>query len=370
MRILLSGGGTAGHVNPAVAIADALVERECSCEVAFVGREGGEEYGLVDKRGYPLYRIRVEGLSRKNPIKAAKSLFIDIGALKRAREIITAFAPDVIIGTGGYVCAPVLLSGHMMKIPTVIHESNAYPGLATRMLSRVADRILLNFECCKRHLGEHEKIRVVGNPTVSDFTAVARDTARRRLGIGRRDFFIASFGGSGGAMMLNTTVIELMKAYSTKTPEIRHIHAVGRRYYPEIKSLEPQLCRGTSGCKILPYIDNMPTVMAAADLVISRSGATTLSEITAVGVPSILIPSPNVSDNHQLKNASLLYEVGAARLIEEKNLTLRLLMDTVSELHSSPELCEQMRRAAKGQHKGTAKSDTVGEIYSLLKAKK
>ena len=366
MKVLFCGGGTAGHVNPAVAIADAILERDENFKVAFVGRSGGEEYTLVNKRNYKLYRIKAEGLAGKNILKAVKTFAVGLKSVKDAREVIKDFKPDVIVGTGGYVSAPVVFCGHLMKIPTLLHESNAYPGLTTRMLSGVVDKLLLNFDSCKDYLKKCKNIRVVGNPLVNDFSAVSREVARKRLGIGQRDFLIISFGGSGGALTLNSVIVELMKSYSIKTPSLRHFHAVGRKYYPEIKVKESALCRGVRGCKILPYIDDMPTFMNAADLIISRSGAMTLSEISAVGAPSILIPSPNVADNHQTKNARRLSEIGAARVIEENELTLRVLLDTVCEIQQNPELREKMSKAASKQYKDKAKSDIVDEIYSLL----
>lgn len=366
MKVLFCGGGTAGHVNPAVAIADALIERDKNAEVAFVGRIGGEEYTLVNKRNYKLYRIKTEGLAGKNILKAVKTFAVGLRSLKEARRVIKDFKPDVIVGTGGYVSAPVVFCGHLMKIPTLIHESNAYPGLTTRMLSGMVDKLLLNFDSCKDYLKKCKSIRVVGNPLVNDFSTVTKEVARKRLGIGKRDFLIISFGGSGGAMALNSIIIELMKSYSIKTPSLRHFHAVGRKYYPEIKAKEGALCRGARGCKILPYIDDMPTFMNAADLVISRSGAMTLSEISAVGVPSILIPSPNVADDHQAKNARRLSEIGAARYIEENELTLRALLDTVCEIQQNPELRKKMSKAAGEQYRDKAKSDIIDEIYSLM----
>ena len=367
MKILFSGGGTAGHVNPAVAIADAIRLRSNTAELAFVGREGGDEYSLVEKRGYKLYRLQAEGLSRKNPIKAAKSLAVSAGSLVRARKIIKDFSPELVVGTGGYVSTPVLLAAHLMKIPTLIHESNVYPGLTTRLLSRFTDKILLNFDGARRYLRPSDKIRTVGNPLLNDFSSISRAVARRRLGIGRGEFLILSFGGSGGSFVLNSTICEFMHAFSAKTPEIKHIHAVGKKYYADIRSREGAFCRGKSGCKILPYIDDMPTYMRGADLVISRAGAMTLSEIAAVGAPSILIPSPNVSDDHQTKNAETLTQIGAAALISESELSLRTLMDKACEIYQDKRLREGMSRAVAKQYNPRALDDTLAEIYSLIK---
>ncbi len=364
MNALICGGGTAGHVNPGVAIADALTEFDKACRIAFVGRLGGEEYKLVEERSIPLYRLKAEGFNRRHLITNIKTVSTLTKSVFEAKKIIRDFKPDVIIGTGGYVCAPVIIGGRLMKIPTLLHESNAYPGLTTRLLSPMCDRVLLNFEVCSQHLKSKKNLRVVGNPLLLDFGKITREDARRKLGIWKGDYFILSFGGSGGAEALNKCIIELMKAYSTKNSFIRHIHAVGNKYYPEIKKNEAALCRGSQGCKIMPYIDNMPVVMNAADLVISRCGAMTLSEISAVGVPSILIPSPNVADNHQLKNAKQYVSDGCALLIEEKDLTLRALLDAVRELHHDSERSSAMTCAARKKYNKNAALDIVKEIIS------
>ena len=363
MKVLLCGGGTAGHVNPGVAIADALLGKDKSCEIAFVGRLGGGEYRLVEERSFPLYRIGIEGFDRKHLTKNIKTLKILKNSISQSKRIIKDFCPDVIIGTGGYVCAPVILAGHFMKIPTVIHESNAYPGLSTRLLSPLCDKVLLNFKGCSKHFKRKKNISVVGNPLLSDFEKISKADARRRLGIGKNDYFIVSFGGSGGAQIINENIIELMKAYSVKNPTVRHIHAVGSKYFDEIKKRESLLCRGNRGCKILPYIENMPTAMNAADLVISRCGAMTLTEIGAVGVPSILIPSPNVADNHQLKNAKQFVSDGCAILIEESSLCLRTLLDAVRELHHNIKRSCEMSAAAKLQYNSGAAERITELIY-------
>ena len=369
MKVLLCGGGTAGHVNPAIAIADALLTQDKGCKIAFVGRAGGNEYSAVTKRAIPLYRLRVQGLDRRHLIKNVKAVSELAKSVFEAKRIIKEFKPDVIVGTGGYVCAPMIISGRLMKIPTLIHESNAYPGFTTRRLAPFCDRVLLNFECCSEHFKSKKKLRVVGNPLLLDFENLTKEEARKILGIGKNEFFIVSFGGSGGAEIMNKSLIEFMKAYSAKNSFIRHTHAVGNKYYPEFKDSEAALCRGKFGCKILPYIDNMPTVMNAADIVISRCGAMTLSEIAAVGVPSILIPSPNVADDHQLKNAKQFVSDKCGVLIEEKDLNLRTLLDSVRELYHNKGLRSEMASAAKKKYNKNASLDILEEIFSFGKPK-
>ncbi len=368
MNVLICGGGTAGHVNPGVAIADALIKKSTS--VAFVGRLGADEYRLIEERSIPLYRLKAQGLDRHSVIKSVKAVSTLAKSVFEAKKIIKSFSADVVVATGGYVCAPLVIGARLLRIPTVLHESNAYPGLTTRRLSSMCERVLLNFEECGKYLSHKGNIRVVGNPLLFDFEKMTREDARRKLGMGKNDYFILSFGGSGGAQELNDTVIALMKSYSLKNPSIKHVHAVGKKYYARIEDVERELCRGARGCKILPYIENMPTLMNAADLVISRCGAMTLSEIAAVGVPSILIPSPNVADDHQLKNAKNFALDGCAMLIEESNLNLRTLLDGVRELHHNTKLSENMGNAVKKKYNENAVEDILEEIYAVVKKNK
>ena len=365
MKALLCGGGTAGHVIPAVAIADALVKRDSSTTVKFIGRLGGNECDIIKKRGYSLSEIKIQGLSRKIGIKSLKSIYFAIEALRAARKIIKEFKPDVIIGTGGYVCWPVLSAGKFMHIPTVIHESNATPGLTTRLLASGASSVLLSVKECAQKLPKAKKICVVGTPSLNDFDRYTKSEARKKLGIMQNDFFIVSFGGSGGAEALNSASIALMKSYSARMSGVKHLHATGKSYYEKIKDAEPLFAGGKDGCKIVPYIDNMPEVMKAADIVISRCGAMTLAEICMTGNVGILIPSPNVTDNHQYENAKHLSDMGAAVLIEEKDLSLRHLLDTVGMLHNDTGRMKKMSEISKSLATPGAENLIVDEIYRV-----
>ena len=367
MKALLCGGGTAGHVIPAVAIADALLKKDSSNDVKFIGRYGGKECDIIKKHGYALSEIKIQGLSRKPGIKSLKSVYFAIESLGSARKIIKEFNPDVIIGTGGYVCWPVLTTGKLMRIPTVIHEANATPGLTTRLLSSGASSVLLSVKECAEKLPRAKRVFVVGTPSLNDFDKCTKAEARKKLGILPGDFFIVSFGGSGGAESLNTASIALMKSYSRRMPGIKHLHATGKAYYDKIKDSEPELVKGKDGCKIISYIDNMPEVMQAADIVISRCGAMTLAEICMTGSAGILIPSPNVTDNHQYKNAKHLSDMGGAILIEEKDLSLRQLLDTVGALHNDPEGLKKMSKIAKSLATPGAEKLIVEEIYRVAK---
>ena len=291
MRIILCGGGTAGHVSPAIAIAEFCREKDENTELLFIGREGGEENAAIEKNGFPLQTLKIKGLERKISVEAIKSVLVALRAKSKAKSIITKFAPDAVIGTGGYVSWPVIRAAQELNIPTLIHESNGCPGLVTKLLAPKCQRVLLNFKGSEKEFTRQDNIRFVGNPVREKFFSVKRADARRALGISQKDFLIASIGGSGGSESINAASVALMRAHSAKNKHVRHIHSSGKKYFEALKNLYPELVRGTDGCIIKPYIEDMATVLAASDAVISRCGAMTLSELSACGVASILVPS-------------------------------------------------------------------------------
>ena len=337
MKFIICGGGTGGHVSPAIAIYEALKEECKDSEFLFVGRDNGAENHAYKATGERLETLSVSGINRKSVTKAAKSVLSAFRARRAAKKLIKNENPDIIIGTGGYVCWPILNAGAKMGIPTVIHESNALPGLTTQILCRQIDLVLLNYAEAAEQLSRKDNIHVVGNPLRKEFQKIDKRLARRKLGVRDQDVMILSFGGSLGAQKLNEAVIDLMRCYSSKKSNIKHLHAMGAGNYKELAEQTLSNINNKNGCKVVPYIDDMATAMSAADIVISRCGAMTLSEICAVGTAPILIPSPNVADNHQLKNAKHLENLGAAVIIEERNLSLRSLMDEVRELVENPE---------------------------------
>ncbi len=335
MRVLFCGGGTAGHVMPALAISKILKKGISDVECAFVGRSGGPENRSILREGERLYTVDIHGFRRSLSPKNLIVLIKLIKSMKVAKGIIRDFRPDIIIGTGGYVSYPILRMGQRMKIKTVLHESNVYPGLVTKILARRCEKVLLSSAESIGYLKAESKTEVVGNPVRDGFRLISRDEARRKMGIGKKDFFIVSFGGSLGAAIINDRIADLMSAFSLYTLNVQHLHSVGASNYEDMKKRYPRLCQKAGKCKIVAYIDDMPTALAAADLAITRSGAMTLTELAAVGVASILIPSPNVTANHQYINAKHLSDAGAAIVIEEKDLTTENLLKTVRELHSN-----------------------------------
>lgn len=323
MRALLTGGGTGGHVNPAIAIADCIMENEPDSAIAFVGTKRGIENKLVAKTPYPLYHVEIRGLKRSLSLSNLKTAFYVLSAPHKAKKLLRSFRPDIVIGTGGYVCWPVLKAAQDMGIPTALHESNAIPGVAVRMLEGHADRIFLNFEEAAEHLHHPEKVMHTGNPLRGGFTAIDRAQARAQLGIdGKYEKFVLGCGGSMGAERVNDMMLAFMRDYAAGHPEVLVLHACG--------SIELELCTSQframgldkyENIRLVEYIYDMPVQMAAADIVVGRAGAMTLSELAMQKKCCVLIPSPHVTGNHQLKNAQALECKGAAVVFEEKDLT-------------------------------------------------
>ena len=361
MKILFTGGGTCGHLTPAIAMADAVRDNINCAEILFVGRQGGEENKLVLSAGYALKEVNVRGLSRESKIRQVADSLSSCRAVFEAGRIIRDFHPDITVGTGGYASFPALAYSTLANIPTVIHESNAYPGLVTRLFSKKARLVLLGLEGARDHLSQKAKTLTVGNPTRGDFNRITRTEARASLGVMSK-IMILSVGGSGGAKSLNDAALGVMRGYSKKNKNVMHIHVTGRSYYENVIKSEADLIKGTPNLKILPFIEDMPRYLCAADIVISRCGAMTVSELMHVGCPAILIPSPNVTDDHQMKNALEAKRVGDAVVIPEAELTDMRLIFEVDRLVRDNRLRESMRSKMRASY--NAKSDK--ELAEIL----
>ena len=363
MKVIICGGGTVGHLTPGISIAEIILKNDSKNEVLFIGRSGGDENDVIIKKGFCIKTVTVSGFSRKLTLKNFKTISILRKALKDAEQILKEEKPNIVIGTGGYVCWPVIRAAQKLKIPTMLHESNCVPGIATRLLYKKCSKVLLNFQESAEEFKKKESLVHVGNPLPDSFESISREDARKRLGLNKNDFFILSFGGSGGAKKLNESILSLMKSYSSKKETVKHIHASGKRYYEELKNEHKLLTQGYNGCKIVPFIEEMALYMKAADTVISRCGAMTLSEIAECNVPPILIPSPNVTNNHQYKNAKAFNDMGAAIMIEESELKDRTLLDAVRYLEKNSIACEKM----KTKLINFKTKNTKEVIYKLIK---
>ena len=371
MRAIFAAGGTAGHINPALAIADKVKSVFPETEILFVGTPSGMEARLVTKAGYNFTAVEMAGFQRRISVrnigrnfKAAYCYLIS--AKMKVRKILKDFKPDVVIGTGGYVTGTVLGQAAAMGIKTVTHESNSYPGMATKMLAKKADKVLLATEDAKKHLNTDERCVVTGNPLRSNIPIEERESARKRLGL-PDGFTVLSFGGSLGANRITEAVAELI-AWEGKKGGINHIHSYGGKgkelFYDALDSSGAVEDKTRHIFK--DYIDNMYTCMCAADLIISRAGAMTVTELTAIGRPAILVPYPNATENHQYYNALTLSNTHAAILIEDKDLTRARLVDEVSKLFADRQRLELMEENAKKSARNNAADVILKEIIELL----
>ena len=353
MRVLIAAGGTAGHINPALAIAGAIKKADPSAEIHFAGRKEGMEYRLVTQAGYPFHHIEITGFQRRLSLNNIKRNIITLWNLAlsgpKARAMMKEVQPDLVIGCGGYVSGPVVRCAAKKGIKTTIHEQNAFPGVTNKLLAPDVDIVFAAVPAAVEKLGAPEKTQVVGNPVRPEVFEKAgeRDAIRAQLGAGDRTV-ILSFGGSLGARRVNEVVADLCAWEQKEHKPVLHIHATGQYGVELFQNLEKKkgFAPGES-LVVKEYINNMPELLAAADLVISRAGALTLAELEAEGRAAILIPSPNVAENHQYYNAMELQKAGAAVVIEEKDLTGGKLVSTVSGLLAEPGRLAAMGRNAR-----------------------
>jgi len=367
MKYLLAGGGTAGHINPALAIAEQIKKSDPQADITFVGTPNGMESRLVPAAGYKFEAMQIAGIQRKlsltNIKRNAQALWYLANSGSRAKQIVEKVKPDIAIGTGGYVSGPILRKAAQMGVPIVIHEQNAFPGVTTKMLSKYAKCVMLAVEDAKPRLDSGVVTRLTGNPLRADLLAYDKGKARAELGLDERPL-VLSFGGSLGARAINEGMLPLL-CRSAKDGKYNHIHGYGQYggfVMDELRSagIDPDSC---DNLDVREYINDMPRVMAAADIVVCRAGAITLSELQARGKVSILIPSPNVAENHQYHNAMALVRRNAAEVIEEKELTPEKIMELADSI-----LCdkEKLRLMSENAHK-MAITDAGERIYEIIK---
>ncbi len=335
MNVIFTCGGTGGHINPAIAVANTWKERHPDSNILFIGAKDRMEETLVPKAGYRLETIPASGMARGKSLKALKhnmrAVSYVLQSVGRCKKIIRDFGADVVVGTGGYASFPALLAASLMGIPTCVHESNAVPGLTTRMIAGRADRVLTCFPESAKYYRHPEKVETVGMPVRREFIFTKKEAARQELGLDDRPVILSAFG-SQGAKAMNEVTAELFRLEKEAGYPFQHIHATGSygsAWMPEYVKDKGVDLSENKGITMQEYIYNMPTMMAAADVIISRAGASSCNEIAASGTPCILIPSPNVTDNHQEKNARALADKGAAVLVLEKDCTARVLMDEI-----------------------------------------
>ena len=351
MRVIFTCGGTAGHINPAISVAKLLQARRPDAEILFVGAEDGMENKLVPREGFRLETLKISNYQRKLTPKGIWHNLVTLknlhGSLKKADRILKEFRPDVIVGTGGYASYPMLKQGARRGVPTAVHEANAMPGLTTRMVADTAARIMVCFPESRDYYKNPERVQVVGMPVREDFLYTKRADARRALGLGDEPLVISAWG-SLGAREMNRMITDFMLLEVQNGCPWRHIHATGSygwRWMPDWAKEHGLDLEAHPQLEMREYIYNMPQLMAAADLIITRAGASTLNEIQAAGTPCIIVPSPNVTDNHQEKNARVLERHKAAVVLTEPGLTAQALYDAADALLRDAPRRESMRSA-------------------------
>ena len=354
MNVIFTCGGTGGHINPAIAVANMFRERHPDCNILFIGAKGHMEEQLVPKAGYELKCLEISGVTRGkswNAIKKnVKTVRDTARAVSQCKKIIKEFKPDVILGTGGYACFPALWAGAKLNVPTCVHESNAMPGMTTRILASKVDRVLVGFEESISRYKSSKNIETVGMPIRREFIFANKAEARKALGLGDGPVVVSAFG-SLGAKKMNEAVIELLALEQGTGYPFHHIHATGKYGWTWMPEKVAQKGIDLDNCPQIDmreYIYNMPEVMAAADVILSRAGASSCNEIAASGTPCILIPSPNVTDNHQEKNARVLEKQGGAEVVLEKDCTAQVLMEEIQKILQDQQRANAMSAALKG----------------------
>ena len=364
-RIIISGGGTGGHIYPAITIYREIMKREAT-EFLYVGTKNGLEAELVPKEGIPFRTVDVEGLSRTLSWRTFVTIGKTVRSLYEALKIISDFRPDVVIGTGGYVCGPILTAASLKKIPTLIQEQNVLPGITNKLAGRFADTVAVGYREAKNAFPHAKRVVYTGNPVREDVLTVTREEGRARFGLKDDEFAVLIAGGSRGARSINTAMIDVHR-YFRDTEGIRLIHVTGQAEYERVcgeLGITPGETYG-SASMILPYLHDMPSALAAADLAVFRAGAVGLAELMVRGVPAILIPYPYAAEDHQTYNARALVTAGAARMIVDKMLAGHDLIGEIIYFKNNPAELGRMKEASLVLGKPSATSDIADLVSDL-----
>ncbi len=332
MRVILTGGGTAGHINPALAIGERLLQDSPDAKILYVGSENGIEKELAEKAGFDFVGITVKGFRRRLSVDTFKSVVALFKGLLAATGVLRRFKPDIVIGTGGYVCGPVVMLSALTKAKTAIHEQNAYPGVTNKILSRFVDQVMISYEESRSFFKRSKSVVYTGNPVRSVFVGPTKVKSREDLGISPEKKMILSFGGSGGASKINDVMLEVQNHYKGQR-DVLVYHITGKRYYESyLEKLKNTEIKLNDNIKVIPYTHEMHLLMSASDVVISRAGAISMAEIATLGCVSILVPSPNVANNHQEHNARTMANEGAAIMLLEKDLNTQSMLEMISNV--------------------------------------
>jgi len=367
MRVIIAAAGTAGHINPGISIANKIKEEEPDSEIIFIGTIRGLENDLVPRAWYELKTINAFGLSKDISLENFKRIFSTYKSVGEAKRIISEFKPDIVIGTGGYICGPVVVAAKSKDIPVLLHESNAFPGKAVKMLAKRVDTILVSFEDAKNRIKNCKKVVYTGTPVKikkQNYSINEKLNIIKSIGLSETKPIVLIFGGSQGALKINEALLDIIKENKNKNYQI--IWATGPKQFDVIKNSLSDIkinINNIPNCKILPYIYNMEEIENISDLVVARSGAMTITEIANLSKPSILVPLPNVSNNHQMYNAKVLEKIEAAKIIVNNELTGENLNSSIEEIVLNKEKCKKM-----GENAGKlANTDVEDKIFKEIK---
>jgi UDP-N-acetylglucosamine--N-acetylmuramyl-(pentapeptide) pyrophosphoryl-undecaprenol N-acetylglucosamine transferase len=364
MRVLITGGGTGGHINPALAIAQKVKNEDPSNVIMYVGTKNGLESELVPKAGFEFKYVTAKYLRRKISFENIKTVLASVKGVIEAMKIINDFKPDIVVGTGGYVCGPVVLAASLKKVPTMIHEQNVFPGITNKMLAKVVDVIGISFAEAEKYFPEdvRKKLVLVGNPVRKEVLTADRRKSRTKLNLHPDTILIYSFGGSGGQISLNEAIIDVIKKFNGQS-NIKIIHVTGKKLYNDfMDAISKEGIHLEKNIEILDYMYDAATALSASDIVIGSAGAITIAEITSTGVPSILIPKTYTAENHQEYNARALEKEGAAKVILEKDLDGRTLISSIEEIIENKAVLKTMALNSKKM----SNLDVENKIYQTM----
>lgn len=363
MRVIISGGGTGGHIYPAITIIKEIAKVDSSCEILFVGTKSGLEADIIPKEGFDFITVDVKGFERRLSLQNIATIIRTTGSVWKCRNIVRNFKPDIVIGTGGYVCGPVLLAASLLGVPTMIQEQNVIPGITNKILARFVSKIAIGYADAAKHFGQSSKVVFTGNPIRPEVLTVSREQGVSELGLDPLKRTVLISGGSRGARSINRAMIEVHKRYAGHH-KIQLLHITGTNEYNDIvESLQHESIdfAKAGNISIKPYVYNMPDALAAADLAVFRAGAIGLAELTAKGIPSILVPYPYAAENHQEFNAMVMKRHGAAEVIRDAELNGTRLFEMIEGLIHNPERLAAMAQASKNLGRPDA-AKTIAQI--------
>jgi UDP-N-acetylglucosamine--N-acetylmuramyl-(pentapeptide) pyrophosphoryl-undecaprenol N-acetylglucosamine transferase len=359
MNIVVSGGGTGGHIYPALALIREIKKENKEANFLYIGTEKGLESTLVVREGIPFKSIHITGFKRSLSFENVKTITRFLKGVRKSKKILKEFKADVVIGTGGYVCGPVVYAASKLSIPTIIHEQNSVPGLTNKFLSRYVDAVAVCFEEAKEFFPE-KKVILTGNPRASEVLNQDGKKGRLSVGLNNHQPLVLIVGGSRGARPINDAVLKSLSKFGKKPYQV--LYVTGEVHYEEVKK-EVDLIGNPENVMIKPFIHNMPEILAGTDLTVARAGATTLAELTSLGIPSILIPSPYVTNNHQEKNANALSDHHAAKILLEKDLSGQKLVEEIDRILLDENQLKEMKKNAKE----LGIPDAAKRLYSVMK---